>query len=97
MVKFFNQLDVSQFKNKEELEEFMRKKVGDNDSSITRIMRNFKYNPEVKQVQWKLRTQYIYDNIKSMYYFEPEGVYQGPARMLVGGYSNRWKLKDYIK
>ena len=48
-----------------------------------------------KYVEWKSNPKYIYDNLNSMFYFEGKGKYLGPAKMLVAGKSNRFKLEHY--
>mmetsp|Transcript_16567 Transcript_16567/g.14465 ORF Transcript_16567/g.14465 Transcript_16567/m.14465 type:complete len:180 (+) Transcript_16567:293-832(+) len=95
MVKFFNEFDPSQFKTMDEIEDHMKQTFGDDQDSLTRIMRNFKYDESGENVIWKINTQYFFDNIKEMYYFDPVATYSGPTKMLVGGRSNRWKIDHY--
>lgn len=95
MVKFLASFDPAG-KTYGQIQAAMKKQFGDDEENIKRIMRNFRYtNSEGTTVEWKSNPKYILDNIETMYYFEPIAQFKGPAKMLVNGKSNRYKLEHY--
>lgn len=95
MVKFLSSLDVSG-KTYGMLKSTMKKIFHDDKKTIDMIMHNFKYvSSDEDLVEWKSNPQYILKNLESMYYFKAKGMYKGPAKMLVGGKSNRFGLQHY--
>lgn len=96
MVKFMADLDIKG-KTLSDILELMSKTFGNDVDNLKRIMRNFKEDDNSKQAVFVSNPKYILDNIETMYYFEPIGQYTGPAKMLVGGRSGRWKLEHYTE
>lgn len=95
MVKFMADFNPAG-KTYGQIQAAMKKEFGDDEESIKRIMKNFRYsNSEGTEVEWKSNPKYIFDNIKSMFNFEPVAQFKGPAKMLVNGKSNRFNLDHY--
>ena len=64
--------------------------------SVNRLMKNFRLlSPDSDFIEFKSNPEYIKDNILQMCEFNKNGKYYGPATMLVGGISNRFKLEHY--
>lgn len=66
------------------------------ETTVKRILRHFELNNDSK-LEWRSNPQNIIDNVVSMYYFEPIAQYTGPAKVLVGGFANRWNIEHYIE
>lgn len=94
LAKFFYDLEIEKFSSLEEVEVHMKETINPNEAALTRIMRNF-YITNENQIAWKPNPKYLIDNLESMYYFEHIGEFYGPAKMLVGGISNRWTHEHF--
>ncbi|CAI2370504.1 unnamed protein product [Moneuplotes crassus] len=97
LVKYFKDFDLSKFPKLDSIEEHMKEKFKFDDVSLQRIMRNFRYTDEEEsKITWRVNPQYLHDNVEAITYFDHIGTFEGPAKMLIGGISNRWKLEHFI-
>ena len=66
------------------------------EESVNRIMLNFRLiSADSELVEFRCNPKNIVDNLTKMFAFQHNGKFNGPAKMLIGGISNRFKYEHF--